>query len=159
MIVTPLTKKALEIAKEAHKDQFDKGGNPYIWHPMYVAEQMKDEVRTIVALLHDVVEDNEKWTLEDLAFFGEEVVEALALLTRDKSVPYSEYIKRLSVNPIARDVKMGDLEHNSDLTRLKVIRVKDWKRAEKYKRSMAFLKGVEEREKNQSCKQKMKIAI
>ena len=137
MILTPLVIKALEIATEAHKGQVDKGGNPYILHPIYIAARMKDEVRTIVALLHDVPEDTE-WTLEDLAFFGEEVVEALALLKRDKSVPYHKYIEDLSVNPIARDVKMGDLEHNTDLTRLKVITVKDFKRAQKYKRSITF---------------------
>lgn len=126
---------------------------------MFVADQMKDEVRTIVALLHDVVEDNKKWTLEKLAFFGEEVVEALALLTRDDDVPYSKYIEELSVNPISRDVKMGDLEHNSDLTRLDEIKPKDIRRAEKYKRSMAFLRGIEEQERSNNNKQKMKIAM
>lgn len=159
MILTPLVRKALEIATEAHKGQVDKGGNPYILHPMFVADKMKDEVRTIVALLHDVVEDNKKWTLERLAFFGEEVVEALDLLNHDDDVPYDEYIKNLSVNPIARDVKMGDLEHNSDLTRLKVITQKDRKRAQKYKRSIIFLEGVEEQERSHQVKQKMKRAM
>lgn len=158
MIITPLTKKALEIAKEAHKGQVDKGGNPYILHPMYVADQMVDEVRTIVALLHDVIEDT-RWTLQDLAFFGDEVVEALSLLTHDKSVTYSEYIKRLSKNPISRDVKIGDLEHNSDLTRLHVITKKDIKRVEKYRRSREYLIGIEMQEMSSSYKSKVKIAI
>lgn len=156
MILTPLTKKALEIAKEAHEGQFDKGGEPYIYHPIYVAEKMMDEVRTIVALLHDVIEDT-KWTLEDLIFFGEDVVEALRLLTRDDNVPYHEYIKELSKNPISRDVKMGDLEHNSDLTRLKEITEEDLERVKKYEKSMHYLKSV--KENSNSYSKKLKCAI
>ncbi len=158
MIITPLTKKALEIAQEAHKGQVDKGGEPYIYHPIYVAERMVDEVRTIVALLHDVVEDT-KWTLADLTFFGEDVIEALRLLTHDNDVPYQEYIEKLSKNPISRDVKMKDLAHNSDLTRLKVITLKDFKRAEKYKKSMNYLQSVKDKEKPNSYNKKLKSAI
>ncbi len=158
MIITPLTKKALEIAQESHKGQVDKGGEPYIYHPIFVAEKMVDEVRTIVALLHDVVEDT-NWTFEDLAFFGEDVIEALKLLTRDDDVPYHEYIEKLSRNPISRDVKIGDLEHNSDLTRLKVITLKAFKRAEKYKRSMNYLQSIRDKEEAYSYNKKIKSAI
>lgn len=158
MIYTKLTKKAMKIAYEAHKGQLDKAGAPYIYHVMYVADRMQDEVRTIVAILHDVVEDT-KWTLQDLGFFGAEVVEALALLTHDDDVPYSEYIEKLSENPISRDVKIVDLEHNSDLTRLNEITTKDIKRAEKYRRSRKFLLDVQKQEMNESYRPKVKIAI
>ena len=89
MIYTDKTKKAMKLCFEAHKDQLDKSGVPYVFHPFHVAEQMTDEATTIVALLHDVVEDTD-YTLEDIAAmgFGQDVVDALALMTHDKSVPY-----------------------------------------------------------------------
>ena len=88
MIYTPLTKKAMKLCFEAHKDQTDKSGVPYVFHPFHVAEQMPDENTTVVALLHDVIEDT-SYTLDDLRAMGfsEEVLEALALMTHDKNVP------------------------------------------------------------------------
>ena len=88
MIYTPLTKKALKLCFEAHKDQVDKTDMPYVFHPFHLAEQMSDEATTICALLHDVVEDT-PYTLADLRQMGfpEAVLEALALLTHDPSVP------------------------------------------------------------------------
>lgn len=93
MIYTEKTKEAMKLCFEAHKDQKDKGGLPYVFHPFHVAEQMDDEESTIVALLHDVVEDS-GYTLESLAEkgFGDAVIEALRLLTHDDEVPYFEYI-------------------------------------------------------------------
>ena len=89
MIYTPKTKQALKLCFEAHKNQVDKSGMPYVFHPFHVAEQMTDEISTIVALLHDVVEDT-PYTLGDIAAmgFGDEVTDALALLTHDEAVPY-----------------------------------------------------------------------
>lgn len=117
MIYTTLTNKAMVIAYNAHHGQVDKQGIPYVFHPFHVAEQMTDELSTCVALLHDVVEDSDV-TLDDLAQeFPIEVIEALALLTHDESVPYLEYIKALASNEIARAVKRADLEHNLDGTR------------------------------------------
>ena len=122
MIYTDKTKKAMKLCFEAHKDQLDKSGVPYVFHPFHVAEQMSDEATTIVALLHDVVEDTD-YTLEDIAAmgFGQDVVDALALMTHDKSVPYLEYVAKIKDNPIARTVKLADLAHNSDPTRLDAI--------------------------------------
>ena len=96
MIYTALTKKALRISFNAHHTQVDKSGMPYVYHPFHVAEQMDDEYSTCVALLHDVAEDSDM-TLSDLRAegFPDEVIDALALLTHDKSVPYMDYIKRL----------------------------------------------------------------
>ena len=134
MIYTDLTRKAMKICFDAHKDQVDKAGVPYVAHPLHLAEQMRDETTTIVALLHDVVEDS-GYTLSDLsdAGFPEKVTDAIALLTHDKSVPYMEYIAALKDNPVARSVKLADLEHNSDLSRLDDITYKDLARLKKYK--------------------------
>lgn len=142
MIYTEKTKRALKLCFEAHKDQLDKSGLPYVFHPFHLAEQMKDEATTIVALLHDVVEDTD-YTFEDLEGmgFGEEVIEALKLLTHDGTVPYMDYVANLKHNPIARAVKLADLSHNSDPTRLEVMDEWAIKRAEKYKAAMELLKS------------------
>ena len=115
MIYTALTKKALRISFNAHKNQLDKSGMPYVYHPFHVAEQMKDEYSTCVALLHDVVEDTDI-TLDELKSneFPDDVIEALSLMTHSDDVPYLDYIRNLKDNPIARRVKLADLAHNSD---------------------------------------------
>ena len=135
-----MTKKALKLSFEAHKDQIDKSGMPYVYHPFHLAEQMKDEDTTIVALLHDVVEDT-YITVDDIRKMGfnEEVCEALKLMTHDDNVPYIEYVKKLKSNPIAKAVKIADLAHNSDLTRLDIVDEKALMRVEKYKRAMEQL--------------------
>lgn len=140
MIYTELTKKAIKLCFEAHKGQLDKSGLPYVLHPVHIAEQMTDEYSTVVALLHDVVEDTQ-YTIDDLVNMGypEQVIEAIKLLTHDKNVPYMEYIFALKNNKIAKAVKLADLEHNSDLTRLNVVDAKALKRVEKYKQAKALL--------------------
>lgn len=140
MIYTEKTKRALKLCFEAHKDQLDKSGLPYVFHPFHLAEQMKDEATTIVALLHDVVEDTE-YSFDDLEKmgFGEEVLGALKLLTHDDDTPYMDYVSNLKHNPIARAVKLADLAHNSDPTRLDVIDDKAIKRAQKYQAAIALL--------------------
>lgn len=140
MLYTKLTKKAMKIAYEAHKDQTDKSGIPYIYHPIHLAEQMNDEQTTCVALLHDVVEDTDI-TLSDLRNegFPEPALEALRLMTHDKSVPYMDYVRKIKENPIARAVKLADLRHNSDLTRLDVVDEKARERVEKYRKAIEIL--------------------
>ena len=140
MIYTDKTKKAMKLCFEAHKYQVDKSGIPYVFHPFHVAEQMKDETTTIVALLHDVVEDTD-YTLEDIAAmgFGQDVVDALALMTHDKNVPYLDYVAKIKDNPIARKVKLADLAHNSDPTRLDVVDNKVKQRLDKYKKAIRIL--------------------
>ena len=144
MIYTDKTKKAIKLCFEAHKNQVDKSGMPYVFHPFHVAEQMKDEVTTIVALLHDVVEDTD-YTLDDIAAkgFGQDVVDALALMTHDKNVPYLDYVARIRNNPVARAVKLADLAHNSDPTRLDVIDEKAKERLDKYQNAIAILKSTD----------------
>ena len=139
MINSKLTKKAMIIAYNAHKNQLDKAGILYIYHPIHLAEQMDTETECIVALLHDVVEDTDI-TFDDLEKeFPKDSIEALKLLTHDKSVDYMEYIKAIKENDIAKKVKIADLIHNSDLTRLENITPKDFLRKEKYKKAVDIL--------------------
>lgn len=140
MIYTAATKKAMKLCFHAHKDQTDKSGLPYVFHPIHLAEQMNDENTTIVALLHDVVEDTD-YTLEDLTAMGFSacVTEAIGLMTHEEDVPYMDYVAKIKENPIAKAVKLADLKHNSDLTRLDLVDEKARKRAEKYAQAIAFL--------------------
>ena len=140
MIYTPDTKKAMKLCFAAHKEQTDKAGLPYVFHPFHVAEQMPDEETTVVALLHDVIEDT-PYTLRDLGAMGfsKDVLEALALMTHDKDEPYFDYVARIRVNEIARTVKLADLRHNSDLTRLDEVDETARKRVEKYKAAIRML--------------------
>lgn len=140
MLYTDLTKRALKLCFAAHRDQTDKSGLPYVFHPFHLAEQMPDELTTVVALLHDVVEDT-PYTLEDLAKLGfpQKVLSSLARLTHDPSVPYLDYVAALKEDPIARQVKLADLRHNSDLTRLDHVDEKARQRAEKYAAAIRLL--------------------
>lgn len=142
MIYTEQTKKALKLCFEAHKEQLDKSGLPYVFHPFHLAEQMTDELTTIVALLHDVVEDTD-YTPDDLRAMGfpKEAIEALTLLTHDPAVPYLDYVAEIKKNPIARAVKLADLCHNSDLSRLDVIDEKALERVQKYHKAIALLEA------------------
>ena len=142
MIYTEMTKKALCLCFEAHKEQKDKSGMPYVFHPFHVAEQMTDEITTTTALLHDVVEDTQ-YTFGDLQQMGfpDEVIDALRLLTHDKSVPYADYIETIRQNPVASAVKLADLCHNSDTTRYDVIDEAAVRRLEKYYDAIQRLTG------------------
>ena len=140
MIYTEKTKKALRLCFDAHKEQNDKSGLPYVFHPFHLAEQMETEETTIVALLHDIVEDT-NITLAELSEkeFDGAVIEALALLTHDKDADYMDYVRAIKQNHIAKAVKLADLRHNSDLTRLDVIDEKALKRRETYLEAIDFL--------------------
>ena len=140
MIYTPLTTKAMKLCFEAHKDQKDRTGLPYVFHPFHLAEQMKDEYSTAAALLHDVVEDTDT-TFEDLQKEGipEKVIEALRLLTHSPEVPYMEYVAKTASDPIAAAVKLADLNHNSDMSRLDNITDKDIQRHKKYLDAVSLL--------------------
>lgn len=118
MIYTPLTKRAMRIAYDAHRGQFDKCGVPYIYHSIHVAEQMTDEYTTCVALLHDVVEDTPTTFVELSKIFPDEVISALRLLTHEEGTDYFDYVRAIKGNPIATAVKLADLKQNSDETRL-----------------------------------------
>ena len=140
MIYTEMTKKALKLCFEAHKEQIDKSGMPYVFHPFHLAEQMQDEESTIVALLHDVVEDTD-YTLDDLSKMGfdDSVLTAINLMTHEDGVPYMDYVEQIKTNPIAKIVKLADLRHNSDMTRLDVVTPRNQERAEKYLAAIKLL--------------------
>lgn len=144
MIYTRLTKMAMKLAYEAHAGQVDKTGMPYIFHPYHLAQSMTDELTAVAALLHDVVEDTE-YTLADLASFGfpKEVIDALTLLTHAPEVPYMDYVRKIAGNPIARAVKIADLRHNSDTTRLDTVDEAALARAKKYSEALRIL-GAED---------------
>ncbi len=118
---------------------------PYIYHPFYLATQMDTEDTTIVALLHDVVEDT-NLTLAYLKEYGfsETVLEAIELLTHDDSVPYFEYVRNLKSNPIACKVKRADLLHNSDTTRYETVDEKVLAKLEKYNQALRILEEENE---------------
>ena len=135
-----MTKKAIALMFEKHKNQVDKSGMPYVFHPFHVAEQMTDENTTIVALLHDIIEDTDV-TFEDLRKngFSDEVIEALTFLTHDPNINYYDYVERVGENDIARAVKIKDLEHNMDLSRIDNPTEKEYNRLEKYKKCHEYL--------------------
>lgn len=139
MINTKLTRKAMIIAYEAHKNQVDKSGVPYIYHPIHVAEQMDTENECIIALLNDVVEDTNVTFKQLEEVFSKEIIDILKLLTREENIEYDEYIKRIKNNSIACKVKIADLTHNLDKTRLDFVTEVDVKRNEKYKKALQIL--------------------
>ena len=136
-------KLAIEISKKAHFNQFDKSGEPYINHPLFVMHNVKTEEAKIVAILHDVVEDT-SITLNYLkkCGFNSNIINALDCLTHRKNESYDKYIERLSKNDLAKEVKLVDLKHNMDLRRLKKIHIKDLIRYFKYIRSYKYLLNV-----------------
>ena len=142
MIYTALTKKAMRIAFEAHKEQTDKNGIPYIYHPIHLAEQMSDEAEVCAALLHDVIEDTDV-TFEQLEAegFTPEIITALRFLTHNDNIPYLDYVAEIKTNSIATKVKLADLKHNSDLTRLGHVDGRALIRVEKYKKAIALLEN------------------
>ena len=131
---------ALSIARKAHEGQLDKAGVDYIEHPIYVASQVDTEEEKAVALLHDVIEDSPV-SAEGLLQAGlpETVVTAVQVLTKKKEQDYQTYLETVKKNPLVRVVKLADLKHNSDLSRLSSITEKDKERLKKYKKAIDFL--------------------
>ncbi len=145
MIYTPLTYLAMRIAYDAHHGTMDKSGAPYVFHPFIVAESMDDEISTVVALLHDVVEDTDI-TFDDLKEKGipESVIVPLRLITHEKGTDYMEYIRSVGTDPIATKVKLADLSHNMDVTRYcRPMTEYEMKRQEKYQRAKEYLLEIQ----------------
>lgn len=138
-----LLEKAISIAVEAHRGQQDKTGAPYILHPLSVMGRVEGETEKIVAVLHDVVEDT-AWTLEKLKGEGipGEVLTGLDGVTKREGESYEDFVKRSGSNPVARQVKLADLEDNMDIRRLKTVEPKDLERLAKYLRAWRYLKGI-----------------
>lgn len=113
-----IVKKAYEFANKAHMGQKDKAGNDYITHPLWVSNHLDTETLKVAALLHDTVEDTNT-TLEDISHeFGTEIKEAIDSLTKRENEDYLGYVERAKNNPIAKEVKIMDIRHNMDLSRV-----------------------------------------
>ena len=143
MYYSEMVKKAVNIMFEAHKEDFDKGGYPYVFHPFYLATKVVGENETCVALLHDVIEDHgDKYSFEYLENegFNKEIIDALKLLTHKKDIPYMDYIVEISKNNIAKNVKIEDLKHNMDSRRTS---------GEKAKKYDIYVKALEFLEKGE----------
>ena len=135
--------RAIEIALEAHKGALDKGGNPYILHPLRLMLQMDSEEEMIVAILHDVVEDSEKWSFDKLQTegFSKKIINSLRSITKEnENEDYEKFIDRSIRDKIGRKVKIADISDNLDISRLKEVTDKDILRINKYKKALEKLK-------------------
>lgn len=134
--------RAIAIAAKAHEGQVDKAGAPYILHPLRVMLRLATIEERIAAVLHDVVEDTEA-TLEALRAegFSEEVVNAIDSLTKRPGEDYDAFVARAASDPIGRQVKLADMEDNSDLSRIPAPNAKDYERAAKYRRAIDQIKA------------------
>ena len=143
MYYSEMVKKAVNIMFEAHKEDFDKGGYPYVFHPFYLATKVEGENETCVALLHDVIEDHgDKYSFEYLENegFNKEIIDALKLLTHNKEITYMDYIANIAKNNVAKVVKIEDLKHNLDIRRTS---------GEKAKKYDIYVKALEFLEKGE----------
>lgn len=136
--------RAIAIAARAHAGQVDKGGAPYILHPLRVMLRLFEPREQLVAVLHDVIEDSPV-TLEQLRGegFSEEVLQALAALTKVEGEDYPGFIRRAAQNPLARRVKRADLAENSDLSRIPEPSEDDRRRLEKYRQAIQYLDSLD----------------
>lgn len=140
--MTQTLERAIAIAATAHAGQVDKGGAPYILHPLKVMLRMTSLEQRIVAVLHDVVEDC-GISLEDLSKegFSEEVLSAIESVTKMPGESYEDFVERAAQKPIGRMVKLADLEENSDISRIASPSWEDLERIEKYRRAIARLRA------------------
>ncbi|MCB0283301.1 MAG: HD domain-containing protein [Calditrichae bacterium] len=132
--------KALIIAANAHTGQIQRNGEPYILHPLRIMLQMETIPEKIAAILHDVIEDSDI-TLEMLQKegFSDDVLKTVDLLTHYEKDSYEEYIERLKSFPMARHIKIADLNDNMKIQRLKKVGEKDFQRLEKYHKHWKIL--------------------
>lgn len=138
----PNLEDAIALAVKAHTGQVDKAGQIYILHPLRVMFAVEGETAQIVAVLHDVVEDSDTTFVDLLAMgYSTEVLSALDCLTRRDGETYMEFVQRAKVNPIARQVKLADMEDNMDVRRLTQITDKDRERLNRYRNAWKFLKS------------------
>ena len=135
---------AIALSIAAHRGQVDKGGQPYILHPLRVMLQLESDSERIVAVLHDVVEDNQEYTMSRLESLGysREILEALDCLTRRPEENYNEFVGRIKLNRLATRVKLADLEDNMDIRRLAGLSTVDYGRLQKYRKVWGELKSL-----------------
>lgn len=129
----PTIEDTIIFATEAHRGQVDKAGVPYILHPLRMMCRQQNDTERIIALLHDVIEDTD-YTFDDLRRMGyeEEIIEAVDCLTRRDDETYEAFIQRIKTNPLARRVKLADLQDNMDLRRIRLLQEHDLERLQRY---------------------------
>jgi (p)ppGpp synthase/HD superfamily hydrolase len=132
--------RAIAVAAQAHVDQQDKSGAPYILHPLRMMLRMDTEAEMMVAVLHDVVEDTD-WSIDKLRSTGfpEVVLTAVESVTHREGESYDDFVARAAANPIARKVKRADLEDNMDVRRIDDLADRDLERIKKYHRAWRIL--------------------
>lgn len=151
--------RAIAIAAAVHAGQADKGGAPYILHPLRVMQRLRHPVAQIAAVLHDVVEDGDGWDFDRLAAegFSPEVIDAVRAVTKqpDEEAPqgasaeekarlYLKFVQRAACHPIGRLVKAADLEDNLDTSRLRQpLSAKDEARLLRYRQALYLLRGLD----------------
>lgn len=135
--------RAIELAVDAHRGQQDRSGRPYILHPLWLMHQFEDSDAMIIAVLHDTVEDT-TLTLQSLKDegFSHEIIEAIDALTRRKDETYAQFIQRVKPQPLARRVKLADIEHNLDVRRLSHLNEDDLERVAKYHQAWCVLRDT-----------------
>lgn len=142
--MTDTLEDAIILACTAHRGQFDKGGAPYILHPLRVMLGVSGDDRRIAAVLHDVVEDSGIDPAVIADRFSDDVAQAVVALSRRDDEDYDAFIERCARNPIARDVKRADIEDNLDLSRLTRITASDLERGAKYRRALDRLEAIDD---------------
>lgn len=137
--------RAIVIAAEGHAGAKDKGGAPYILHPLRMMLALSSPEERIVAILHDVCEDCPGWTLDRMRAegFAENIINALDSVTKREGEDYEIFVSRASVNSIGRRVKLEDLKDNLDLGRIIHPAAKDFARIEKYRASVKTLESID----------------
>jgi (p)ppGpp synthase/HD superfamily hydrolase len=140
----PTIEDAILLAVGAHRGQVDKAGAPYILHPLRVMNRVEGDLARMAAVLHDVVEDSDT-TLDDLRQMGysERLVHVVDCLTRRDDEPYQNLIERAKSDPVARRVKLADLEDNMDIRRVKALTEKDLARLQRYRAAWDYLHSDE----------------
>ncbi|MDK4703851.1 GTP pyrophosphokinase [Rhizobium sp. CNPSo 4062] len=135
--------KAIQLAAYWHKGQVDKGGAPYILHPLRVMLAMEDPTDKIVAVLHDILEDTDLKP-DDLRAhkFSAEVRDAVQALTRQDGEDYFDFVRRAAANPIARRVKLADIADNLDPARIIASDPNGPSRRQRYKKARSMLLEV-----------------
>ena len=139
----PTLEDAIALAVQAHRGQMEKAGQPYILHVLRVMCQLETEHERMAGVLHDVVEDT-SYTLDDLRRLGypEPVVVAVDCLTRRTDETYEQFVERAGANPLARRVKLADIEDNMDIRRLPTVTERDMERLNRYSKARARIKAL-----------------
>lgn len=141
----PTLDEAIALAAQAHSGQVDKAGQPYVLHLLRAMFRVETEQERIIAVLHDLVEDT-SYTFDDLRALGysADILEALDCVTRRPEETYEQFIDRAAANPLARRVKLADLEDNMDIRRYTTLTEHDLERLQRYLRAWQQLKAIVE---------------